>query len=207
MTRNEPAPRIVDDLGAGGPASIVVPAKYVLPDRVQGAGQANLSGVPSDWYPPRNVEKLWEAIVIHHSATENGNMALFDRIHREENHWVGVGYDFVIGNGTDSADGEVEVTFRWQKQMVGAHCKTPGNWANQNGVGICLVGTFDHTTPSKPQMASLARLVEFLQARYRIPRSQVYGHRTTPGARSTDCPGANFPMNDLHSLISIRAGN
>jgi len=71
------------------------------------------------------------AIVIHHSATENGNAAIFDRMHREHNHWDGVGYDFVIGNGTNSGDGEVEVTFRWQGQIAGAHCGgTIGNWAN-----------------------------------------------------------------------------
>ena len=207
MTGSEPVPRIVDNLGHGSSASVVVPSKYVLPKRVQGAGSANVPRVPRDWYPPKSVEKQWEAIVIHHSATENGNMALFDQTHREENHWVGVGYDFVIGNGTDSGDGEIEVTFRWHKQMVGAHCKTPGNWANRNAVGICLVGNFDHTTPSKHQMASLARLVEFLQACYHISGARIYGHQATPGAGSTDCPGANFPMNDLHTLISIRAGN
>ncbi len=161
-----------------------------------------MADVPYDWYPPRWAEKKWSAIVIHHSATENGNVAIFDRVHREDNKWEGVGYDFVIGNGTDSADGEVEVTFRWHRQMVGAHCKTPGNWANKNAVGICLVGNFDHMTPSKHQMASLARLVQFLQTRYHIPGARIYGHGAVPGTRSTDCPGTRFSMNALRALIN-----
>jgi len=33
-------------------------------------------------------------------------------MHKEKTHWAGIGYDFVIGNGTDSGDGEIEVTFR-----------------------------------------------------------------------------------------------
>jgi len=150
--------------------------------------------IPRDWYPPPGLERRWEAIIIHHSATRNGNSAIFDKQHREEHHWDGVAYDFVIGNGTDSGDGEVEVTFRWRKQIAGAHCKTPNNWGNEKGIGICLVGNFDYTYPSAGQMWSLTKLVRFLQNRYRIPKWRIYGHGTTPGARVTDCPGRLFPM-------------
>ncbi len=160
------------------------------------------SNVPGDWLPPSRIEKKWTAIVIHHSATETGNAAIFDRMHREENHWDGVGYDFVIGNGTDSRDGQVEVTFRWTEQVAGAHCGgTPGNWANIDAVGICLVGNFDHTAATAKQMQSLSKLVRFLQKRYRIPTSRVYGHSSTPGARVTDCPGKNSPVAGLKQML------
>lgn len=159
--------------------------------------------IPGDWLPPSQPERSWTAIIIHHSGTENGSVAIFDKWHREGNHWEGVGYDFVIGNGTDSGDGQVEVTFRWLNQMTGAHCGgTEGNWANKYAVGICLVGNFDRTIPTTRQMQSLARLVRFLQGRYGIPKSRVYGHNTTPGARVTDCPGRNFPMAELRWMIS-----
>jgi len=158
---------------------------------------------PEDWLPPADVEKQWTAIVIHHSATETGNADIFDRMHREENHWEGIGYDFVIGNGTDSGDGEVEVTFRWQRQMAGAHCGgTPGNWANIDAIGICLVGNFDNRTPTAKQMQSLSKLVSFLQSRYAISTSRIYGHGETPGARVTDCPGKLFPIDRLKRMIS-----
>ena len=158
--------------------------------------------IPRDWLPPSRGEKRWTAIVIHHSATENGNAAIFDRMHREEKHWEGVGYDFVIGNGIDSGDGQVEVTFRWRRQIAGAHCGgTPGNWANEDAVGICLVGNFNHELPTARQMQSLLRLIRFLQKRYGIPKSRIYGHKTTPGARVTDCPGNMFPMARLKSML------
>jgi hypothetical protein len=119
-------------------------------------------------------------------------------MHREQNHWDGIGYDFVIGNGTDSGDGEVEVTFRWRRQIPGAHCGgTPGNWANADGIGICLVGNFDQTVPTSRQMASLLKLVRFLQRRYGISSSRIYGHNSTPGAHVTHCPGTRFPMSRL----------
>lgn len=164
---------------------------------------AILRDFPRDWRPPTRAEKKWTAIVVHHSATETGNSAIFDKMHREENHWVGVGYDFVIGNGTDSGDGEVEVTFRWRRQIAGAHCGgTPGNWANEDAVGICLVGNFNYRAPTASQMQSLSKLISFLQNRYGISMGRIYGHNSTPGARVTDCPGHKFPIARLKWLAS-----
>jgi len=160
------------------------------------------SSVPSNWMPLSWAEKNWTAIIIHHSATRTGNAAIFDNWHREGRGWNGVGYDFVIGNGTDSPDGQVEVTKRWRYQEVGAHCGgTPGNWANKEAIGICLVGDFNHSTPTRAQMQSLVRLITFLQNRYNIPKNRIYGHGTTPGGRNTDCPGRRFPMAELKSML------
>ena len=162
--------------------------------------------IPSDWLPPQQIEKQWTAIVIHHSATDNGNVGIFDRMHREQNHWDGIGYDFVIGNGSNSGDGQVEVTFRWREQRAGAHCGgTPDNWANEDGIGICLVGNFNHTSPTARQMQSLAKLVRFLQRRYGISSHRIYGHNTTPGARVTACPGTRFPMSRFKYLLGSRS--
>jgi len=187
-------PEIVDD-----PAIELKAA----PPEVPGPAPMDVwSAFPSDWLPPPDVEKKWTAIVIHHSATENGNAAIFDRMHREENHWDGVGYDFVIGNGTDSGDGQIEVTFRWRRQVPGAHCGgTPDNWANVDAVGICLVGDFNHSAATARQMQSLVELVRFLQKRYDIPTSRIYGHNTAPGARPTDCPGRISPIPELRHLL------
>ena len=158
--------------------------------------------VPREWLPPRRLEKKWTAIVIHHSGTQKGNSAIFDKWHREGRHWEGVGYDFVIGNGTDSSDGQVEVTFRWRKQKTGAHCGgTLNNWANVDAVGICLVGDFNRTAPTSRQIRSLVKLIRFLQKRYHIPKNRIYGHRNTPGANKTDCPGKKFPMARLKSML------
>ena len=151
---------------------------------------------PWAWYPPKAVEKKsWKAIMIHHSATRKGNAATFDDHHRNVNHWKGIGYDFVINNGYGKSDGVVEVTFRWKEQIPGAHVGgTAGNWANKDGIGICLVGDFSKRAPSKKQMKSLTKLVSFLQKRYNIPKYKVYGHKDTPGAGITNCPGRHFPM-------------
>ncbi len=201
--RKYSGPRIVSTQGMEDPLESL-PDPYSVPDRSSWRDSSRLTRgrVPADWYPPRSIERHWQSIVIHHSATPNGNMAIFDRWHREENHWDGVGYDFVIGNGTDSPDGLVEVTFRWHQQIAGAHCKTPGNWANENAVGICLVGNFDESLPSDAQMRSLAQLVRYLSERYRISSPQIYGHNSTPGARTTNCPGRHFGLASVHAMLS-----
>jgi hypothetical protein len=139
---------------------------------------------PAAW-TPRVAPRPWKWIVIHHSASPAGSMAVFDKEHKAKG-WDGVGYHFVIGNGTDSGDGQVEVTPRWPIQKWGAHAKTLDNRYNDYGIGICMVGNFDVERPTPKQMASLTKLVAFLMQTYHIPPQNVLGHRDT---KATDCPG------------------
>lgn len=193
---SEPMPEIVT---SSSYVPRVIPPRVVRPVRNNGGSYGN---IPRSWFPPPQVEKGWRAIIVHHTATDFGNATLIDKWHRERNHWEGVGYDFVIGNGTDSGDGEVEVTFRWRKQIPGAHCRTPNNWANEDGIGICLVGNFNNTRPTQRQVQSLLKLIRFLRKRYGIPTSRIYGHGTTPGARVTECPGRNLSISKLRSILN-----
>ncbi len=154
---------------------------------------------PSAWYPQVS-PRAWRFIVIHHSASPAGSMAVFDREHRAKG-WDEVGYDFVIGNGTDTGDGQVQVTPRWTTQKQGAHCYTPDELFNKRGVGICLVGNFDRTRPTRAQMQSLVKLVAFLMQRYDIPLEHVLGHRD---CKPTDCPGRNFRVGEVRRLANER---
>jgi hypothetical protein len=195
---DEPMPVIVQARAA--PSRIVQPKI----SRPRQTSQNVVENVPRSWLPLQQTRRRWTAVVVHHSGTKTGNLAKFDKWHRESRHWEGVGYHFVIGNGTDSGDGEVEVTFRWRNQMTGAHCGgTPGNWANREAVGICLVGNFNHTLPTPRQMGSLVKLIRFLNRYYGIPNSRIYNHSSTPGAKVTDCPGKRFPMARLTQMIGF----
>ena len=116
--KDESVPQIVYN-HSSSTSKLVLP-KVVKPKPIR--KQVNYN-VPADWLPPSGAKKRWTAIVIHHSGTGNGNSAIFDKWHREGNKWDGVGYDFVIGNGTDSRDGQGEVTlprplFAFDKQRV-----------------------------------------------------------------------------------------
>jgi hypothetical protein len=140
--------------------------------------------VPASWIPKAPLRQ-WYWIVIHHSATPTGGAAAFDKMHRAKG-WDELGYDFVIGNGTDTHDGQIEVGPRWTEQKWGAHDKTPGNQYNEHGIGVCLVGNFDVTHPTAAQMRSVERLVGYLMKTYHIPADHVLGHGET---KATECPG------------------
>jgi len=167
-----------------GPAIAQKPAAKPAPAQPAPAPLAAQPSVPRDWMPT-SAARPWRWIVIHHSASPAGSASVFDKEHKAKG-WDGVGYHFVIGNGTNSADGQVEVTARWPIQKWGAHAKTPDNRFNDYGIGICLVGNFDVDRPTPAQMRSLSRLVAFLSHTYHIPPTSVVGHRET---KATDCPG------------------
>jgi N-acetyl-anhydromuramyl-L-alanine amidase AmpD len=148
------------------------------------------------WFPQgRPISPRWTHVVVHHSATAAGGARRFDSYHRHGNGWDELGYHFVIGNGTDTPDGYVEVGSRWHKQKHGAHCKTPDNYFNDHGVGICLVGDFTRSRPTPRQMESLARLVKFLGDQCGIPPGRVTTHHAVK--HSTQCPGRFFEMQAL----------
>ncbi len=153
-------------------------------------------------------ENHWRYIVLHHSATHEGSATRFDTFHRETGGWEnGLGYHFVIGNGTDSRDGEIEVSKRWKKQLSGAHAGDP--IYNRKGIGICLVGNFEgKDKPTRKQIKSLISIVHYLSQRYDIPTSSIVLHKDV---RDTVCPGRNFPykklMKGLKDLASKEGKN
>jgi hypothetical protein len=148
------------------------------------------------WNVP--IARPWKYIVIHHSATDTGSAASFDREHRERG-WDGLGYHFVIGNGTGSGDGQVEVGYRWRQQLRGAHA---GNLDyNERGIGLCLVGDFEKSYPTARQMDSLNALVRFLQARCGITANNIIGHDDVPG-KKTRCPGRNFSVAAFRAALA-----
>ena len=174
------------------PVAVAVKPPPILP-------QPGYTGIPRDWTPAIKPVP-WQWIVIHHSATPTGGAAAFDKMHRAKG-WDELGYHFVIGNGTDTRDGQVEVGGRWPRQKWGAHAKTPDNRYNDFGIGVCLVGNFDNARPTDEQMKSLSKLVAHLMKTYRIPPDRVVGHGDT--GRPTECPGRLMNIAQVRQL-SVR---
>jgi len=143
-----------------------------------------MTGIPVAWIPPVT-PRQWKWIVVHHSATTTGGAAEFDKMHKAKG-WDELGYDFVIGNGSDTGNGQIEVGPRWTKQKIGAHAKSSDNRFNEYGIGICLVGNFDVERPTPQQIASLEHLMAYLMITYHIGPDEIMGHNDT---KATDCPG------------------
>jgi N-acetyl-anhydromuramyl-L-alanine amidase AmpD len=141
----------------------------------------------------------WEYIVVHHSATERGNAKIFDKGHRLRGFPEGLGYHFVIDNGTYGKPmGNIETGERWYKQMNGAHCQAQG--MNEMGIGICLVGNFSERMVSSEQLASAVWLIKNLQKRYNIAGDHIIRHRDAK-VNGTECPGNDFPWDDFRRMI------
>jgi hypothetical protein len=210
-----PAVGLIESTLASGRGSRVVavvpmpedPAPAPVPLRTLPIAAAAPSAAPSSavadprWTPLAPTERSWRWIVLHHSDDRSGCAAKYHRQHLAQGWEHGLGYHFVIGNGTESGDGQVEVGQRWSGQIHGAHAKTPDNCFNEQGVGVCLVGDFEHGTgrPTRSQMDALVRLCRWLMERYSIPAERVVGHSD---CKATDCPGKNFPWAELRRRLA-----
>jgi hypothetical protein len=158
--------------------------------------RAALIDAERGWEPPVPM-LIWEYIVVHHSATAANGAVSIDREHKRRG-WDGLGYHFVIGNGSETPDGAVEVGYRWQRQLTGAHV---GGANNIGKIGVCLIGNFEVTRPTAAQMESLHRLLAFLQTRCAIPAGRVRGHSEVTAPGHTLCPGRNLSVPLLREAL------
>jgi hypothetical protein len=144
----------------------------------------------------------WRYIVVHNSGTRQGNARAFDYYHKRVRKMQnGLAYHFVIGNGTSSGDGEIEIGNRWVRQINGGHVHS--DYLNNIALGICLVGDFNRQVPTRRSLESLEELIRYL--RNRVGKidgkpSIVKAHREiNPPRWPTDCPGDRYPYGWLHS--------
>lgn len=147
---------------------------------------------------PRVVPGRWKYVVVHHSGTPSGNAKIFDYFHRNirgmEN---GLAYHFVIGNGHDSGDGEIEVGDRWMRQIQGGHLRS--DELNEIALGICFVGDFNSERPTKKQIAAAIELITYLNQRCGTP--PIFKAHREINPKPTECPGTNFPIKAFHQLF------
>ncbi len=151
-------------------------------------------------FVPAGQPRDWRFLVLHHSATASGSVESIHETHSQRRdasgqRWRGIGYHFVIGNGSGMPDGDIEPTFRWREQMHGAHAGS--DEYNSQGIGICLIGNFEHEAPTAAQMSSLRQLVTLLVEEYGIAPEAIIGHRDV---KATACPGDLFPLEELRGL-------
>ena len=140
--------------------------------------------------------RRWQFIVVHNSGTRQGNARVFDYYHRHVRRMQnGLAYHFVIGNGTSTGNGQIEVGDRWRRQINGGHVHS--DYLNNISLGICLVGDFNRDQPTRPQLDACEELIRYLRQRCggtgrgAIP---VKPHREiNPPRWPTDCPGDDFP--------------
>ncbi|MDE2491499.1 MAG: N-acetylmuramoyl-L-alanine amidase [Elusimicrobia bacterium] len=94
--------------------------------------------------------------------------------------WDDIGYHFLI-------DGAGRIVQGRPAETLGAHARG----ANENNIGVALMGNFDEIKPTPAQVGSLMRLVTFLAIKYRQDPERpgfLEGHQHYD---PTSCPGRN----------------
>jgi len=140
----------------------------------------------------------WKYMIVHNSGTREGNARIFDNYHRRVRKMPnGLAYHFVIGNGSSSGNGEIEIGTRWTRQINGGHVAS--DYLNNIAIGICFVGDLNRDLPTPAQLAALDELIQYLRGRVgkiKGKPSIVVPHKMI-NPKPTDCPGDRFPYSWL----------
>ena len=154
-------------------------------------------------------DRQWNVIVIHHSATPDGQT--FDSQSIRDYHikvqgWQEIGYHLLI----EKVQNEWYYILGRPLTMIGAHSGTKSSVLyNKIGIGICLIGNYDKEVPSQKALTMLKDVVKRLMDFYNIMRNNVIGHwevfirlglaRTKEEAWSKykTCPGKLFDLDNF----------
>ncbi|MFM9994615.1 MAG: peptidoglycan recognition family protein [Phycisphaerales bacterium] len=170
-----------------------------LPPLVAAAGPSTVEGALATRVPLDRVR--WTSIVIHHTGTSHATPASLEAQARAMN-LEGLGYHFIVGNGSGLGEGAVHVGYRWLDQLPGAHVAGPlGDEFNRASIGICLVGDGRRRPFSDDQIERLAQLAGELCERLGITADRVFLHSDL--AR-TDDPGRFFPTAAFRERLGAR---
>lgn len=130
--------------------------------------------------------KKVEGIALHHSGVSVLQSVEVIHNYHKSKGWAGIGYHYYVRK-----DGSV---YRGRPEnMAGAHC--PG--VNSTSIGICAEGNFSEETMSDVQKQAIIELAKDIKSRHDI--KWVKGHREII---STDCPGNNFPLEEIKNVIA-----
>ncbi|MCB9809453.1 N-acetylmuramoyl-L-alanine amidase [Candidatus Peribacteria bacterium] len=169
----------------------------------------NELGQPLEWPIYHDTGK--DIIVVHHTVSEDipidqGDMPAIKQVrsiwdfHTNSRGWGDIGYNFLIDKLGNIYEGR-----RGGSDAVGAGA----TGVNVRALHIALIGNFQVTTPSGPQLTSLKLLSAYLANKYSIDvdnEAVEFGGRTLPAlgghrdvallGHGTACPGEH-----LHDLI------
>lgn len=130
--------------------------------------------------------KTIEGIVLHHSGVSVLQSVEVIHNYHKSKGWAGIGYHYYVRKDGSIYRGRLE-------NMAGAHC--PG--VNSTSIGICAEGDFEQETMNDIQKNAIVELIKNIKARYNI--KWIKGHREVV---STDCPGNNYPLEEIINLAN-----
>jgi hypothetical protein len=158
----------------------------------------NTRGVDAIFNTSSPIEQgRWDSIVIVHSGSPAGTPASIGAKH-ESIGYDGLGFHFLIGNGTGMGDGEIHLGRRWLSQSSGAALSGIDTKRSERMIEICLIGDGDRGPFTTEQVRYLAMVVDALLQKTGISPDRVYLHDELA---STTSPGRYFPRSSFRELL------
>ncbi len=143
-------------------------------------------------------EARWRYIIIHHTASDSGNLEYYRKLHVEKRGWPDIAYHFLINNGSyNSGVGQVETSTLWTERQINYSTKV--SYINYFGIAIALVGNFEDHPPPRLQKEALILLVTRLARDYDIPPERIIGHREI---WATACPGKHLRLDEIRAAVA-----
>lgn len=124
-------------------------------------------------------------IILHHAEANGCTIKDINTWHKNQG-WAGVGYHYYVRKDGTIYRGRTE-------NAQGAHC--PGH--NTTSIGICAEGRYQEDTMPEIQKNAIVELCKDIKNRYSIDK--IYRHKDL---YSTDCPGANYPFDEIVSRVN-----
>lgn len=121
-----------------------------------------------------------QEIIVHHAEASHCTVEDINAWHKG-NGWAGIGYHYFVRKDGSIYKGRPD-------NAIGAHCQG----SNTNTLGICFEGSYMTETMPQEQLNAGRELIAYLKNKYKI--SCITRHKDH---MSTDCPGNNFPWNEL----------
>lgn len=151
-----------------------------------------------------------EYIVIHHSATLDGETYSWEAIrkyHVETKKWKDIGYNF----GIEKYQGKTFILAGRDIADIPAH--TSG--LNSKSIGICVVGNYDNEYLDLDKKNTLLFLLKTLMYLLDLGPENIIGHReyyVLTQLKLADkkylfeniktCPGLNFPLREIRETLA-----
>lgn len=141
-------------------------------------------------------DRRWTSIVVVHSGSPVGSPASVEADHKAIGY-EGLGFHFVVGNGTGMSEGQIHVGYRWMEQRDGAELAGM-NGSSKGIIEVCLVGDGDRRPFGEEQLYRAAQLIAALSDRLGIPDSEISLHKDLG---QTSSPGRYFPRQAFRELL------
>lgn len=134
-----------------------------------------------------------KAIVIHHSATADGDSLSWGILRRNAIELFGQD-DISYHAGCELVRGQFECLYGRPEQYVGAHEPK----VNRTSLGFCFVGNYDVVEPpiEMLEVAAFRVLVPWIRA-FRLQVDDIHPHREYT---EKTCPGRMFSMDLLRGI-------